>query len=96
MEKFENVYILKGSLAEEQAKKEIEKIKQYFKDVEILKNKNNIDGYQGVKHLAYEIRKEKTGYFYITYFKGTISNVMNIEKQLKLNENVIKWVTVRI
>lgn len=62
MKNFENIYILKGSLSEEQAKKEIENIKQYFKDVKVSKNKANINGqlgYLGLKRLAYTIRGEK-------------------------------------
>lgn len=99
MKEFENVYILKGSLTKEQAKKEIENIKQYFKNVKVSKNKANINGqlgYLGLKHLAYEVRGEKTGYYYITHFEGTENKVVEIEKQLRLNENVIKFITIRI
>ena len=99
MKNFENIYILRGSLSEEQAQKEIENIKQYFKDVKISKNKENINGqlgYLGLKRLAYTIRREKTGYYYITHLEGTDNNVSEIEKQLRLNDNVIKFITIRI
>ena len=96
MKSFENIYILKGSLTEEQAKKEIKNIKQYFKDVEVFENKNDLNGYLGLKRLAYKIKGEITGYYYITYFNGTESQVTEIEKQLRLNDNVIKLITVRI
>ena len=96
MKSFKNIYILKGSLTEEQVKNEIEQIKQYFKDVEIFENKNDLNGYLGLKHLAYKIKGELTGYYYITSFKGTESQVTEIEKQLRLNDNVIKLITVRI
>ena len=99
MKKFENVYILKGSLKEEQALKEIENIKQYFKDVKVSKNKANINGqlgYLGLKRLAYTVKGEKTGYYFITYFEGTDDEVTEIERQLRLNDNVIKFITIRI
>lgn len=99
MKEFENIYILRGSLTEEQVKTEIENIKQYFKNVKISKNKENINGqlgYLGLKRLAYTIRGEKTGYYYITHFEGTENKVANIEMQLRLNENVIKFITIRI
>lgn len=99
MDNFENIYILKGSLTEEQAKKEIENIKQCFKDVKVSKNKKNINGqlgYLGLKHLAYEIRGEKTGHYYITQFEGADRNTTEIEKQLLANDNVIKFITIRI
>lgn len=95
MEEFENIYILKGSLTGEQAKEEIEKISKYFKDAEIFEKKNDTNGYLGIKNLAYTIRGEKTGYYYITHFRGTENKIAEIEKQLRLNDNVIKFITVR-
>ncbi len=96
MENFENVYILKGSLTEEQAKKEIENIKPYFKDVKIFEKKDDINGYLGLKRLAYTVKGETTGYYYTTYFEGTDKNATEIEKKLLSNENVIKFITIRI
>lgn len=96
MKSFENVCILKGSLTEEQAKREIENIKRYFKDVKTFEKNNDINGYLGLKHLAYEIRGEKTGYYYITYFEGIDSKILKIERQLRVNDNVIKFITIRI
>lgn len=96
MKNFENIYILKGSLTEEQAKKEIKNIKQYFKDVEIFEKQNDVNGYLGLKRLAYTVKGEKTGYYNVTYFTGTDREVTEIEKQLRLNENVIKFITIRI
>lgn len=96
MKNYENVYILRGSLTEEQAKNEIEEIKQYYKNVKVYKNNDNIDGYQGKKNLAYEIKGEKQGYYFITYFEGTENKVEKIENQLRLNDNVLKFITIRI
>lgn len=99
MKNFENIYILKGSLSEQQAIKEIENIKQYFKDVKVSNNNGNINGqveYLGLKRLAYAIKGETSGYFYMTHFKGTDNKVLEIERQLRLNENVIKFITIRI
>lgn len=96
MKNFENIYILKGSLSEQQAIKEIENIKQYFENVEIFEKQNDENGYLGLKRLAYTIRGEKTGYYYITHFEGTENKVADIERQLRLNENVIKFITIRI
>lgn len=95
MKNYENIYILKGSLTEEQAKKEIEEIKQYFENVKTFEKKNDVNGFLGKKNLAYEIKGEKQGYYFITYFEGTESKVEKIENQLRLNDNVIKFITVR-
>lgn len=96
MKNFENIYILKGSLSEQQAIKEIENIKQYFENVEIFEKQNDENGYLGLKRLAYTIKGEQTGYYNVTYFTGTDREVAEIEKQLRLNENVIKFITIRI
>lgn len=104
MKNYENVYILKGSLTEEQAKNEIEEIKKYFKNVKLYKDSsdilnlfnNAISGYQGKKNLAYEVKGEKQGYYFITYFEGTENKVKKIENQLKLNDNVLKFITIRV
>lgn len=94
MNNYENIYILKGSLTEEKAKEEMEKIKEYFKNVKTFEKNNDINGFIGLKKLAYEVKGEKTGYYYITYFKGTRGEVAKIEYQLRLNDNVIKFLTV--
>lgn len=99
MKNFENVYILKGSLTEEKAIKEIENIKQYFKDVKVFDNNGNIKGkieYLGLKRLAYTINGETTGYFYVTHFEGTENEILKIERQLRLNDNVIKFITIKV
>ena len=96
MKNYENVYILKGSLTEEQAKNEIEEIEKYFGNVKTFKSKENLNGYQGKKNLAYEIKGEKTGYYNITYFEGTEQEVSEIERNLRINNNVIKFITIRI
>ena len=96
MKKYENVYILKGSLTEEQAKEDIEKITKYFDKVKIFENKGALNGYQGLKRLAYTIKGETTGYFYKTHFEGTEKQVTEIENNLRLNDNVIKFITIEI
>lgn len=96
MKKYENAYILKGSLTEEQAKKEIEEITKYFDKVKIFENKEALNGYQGLKRLAYTVKGETTGYYYITSFEGTDKKVTDIENNLRLNNNVIKFITIRL
>ena len=94
--KYENCYILKGSLTEEQALKEIEIIKGYFKGAEIYEDKEDLNGYQGRKKLAYNIKNEEYGYYYITYFKSTFQKATKIEEKLKANDNVMKFITVKL
>lgn len=91
---YENIYILKGSLTEEQAKKEIEEITKYFS--RIYNNPDDLNGYQGIKQLAYAIKGETKGYYYTTYFKATPQKVKAIDEKLQKNDNVMKFITVKL
>lgn len=100
---YENVYILKGSLTEEQALKEIEIIKSYFKGVETYEKENDQNGYLGRKKLAYSIKGEEYGYYYLTHFRVNVEKmqkivekIQKIETNLRLNDNVMKFYTVRL
>ena len=93
---YENIYILKGSLTEEQALKEIEIIKEYFKGTEIYEKEDDKNGYLGRKKLAYNIKEEEYGYFYLTHFKSTFQKATKIEEKLKANDNVMKFITVKM
>ena len=92
---YDSVYILKGSLTEKQAKEEIENIKKYFKNTQIYEKENDQNGYLGLKKLAYSIGNETTGHYYLTHFRAKAEEIQKIEKNLRLNDNVIKFITIR-
>lgn len=92
---YDNVYILRGNLTEEQAKKEMESIKKYFKNVEIYDKEDDRNGYLGLKKLAYTIRGNEYGHYYLTHFRAKAEEIQEIEMKLRLNDDVIKFITVR-
>jgi len=92
---YENMYILKGSLTEEQAKEEVENIKRYFRNAEIYQKENNQNGYLGLKKLAYTIRENEYGHYCLTHFRANAEEIPEIEKRLKANDNVIKFITIK-
>lgn len=49
----------------------------------------------GLKKLAYEIKKEVTGYYAIFTWHGTGKNVAELERQMRIDDNVIKFMTVK-
>lgn len=96
MNKYENIIILKGKLKEENAKKEYENIlKQCFKDVKTYIKENDINGFIGIKNLAYTVRGNTKGYYAITYFEATETDVAEINLQLNKNKKVIKFITIK-
>lgn len=96
MKKFENIIILSGKLKEENAINEYKNImNQYFKNVKTYIKKNDVNGFLGIKNLAYTVKGNTKGYYAITYFEGTENDVAEINLQLNKNEKVIKFITIR-
>jgi len=50
----------------------------------------------GRKRLAYPINNAKSGYYFITRFIGPPSMISEFERTLKLDENVIRYMTIAL
>lgn len=62
---------------------------------EILDNITKLD-YIGIKNLAYEIKGNKKGYYVLLEFTATEKQVTELEKYYRLNDNIIKFITIRL
>jgi small subunit ribosomal protein S6 len=49
----------------------------------------------GKRHLAYEIKKQKDGYYFLIDFAGDGSVVNEIERNYKIDDRVLKFMTVK-
>lgn len=49
----------------------------------------------GKKHLAYEIKKQRDGYYFLIDFAGDGAIVSEIERTYKIDDRVIKFITVK-
>jgi len=49
----------------------------------------------GVKKLAYEIKKHTEGYYVIYQWLGLPENVAELERCLRINDNVLKFMTIK-
>lgn len=49
----------------------------------------------GARELAYEIRRQRKGYYAILQHTATPEAVAELERQLKLNDDVLRFLTVR-
>lgn len=87
---YENVLILKGEFTEEQYAKALEKIKKHIEPIELMK----IDEI-GKKKLAYEVKKNKEGYFVIFYLKAKEQEILELERFYRINGDILKFMTVR-
>src|SRR5918912_2206171 len=48
------------------------------------------------RRLAYPIKGQKKGLYYLTYFRTDGKNVVNIERDLALNETVLRSLILRV
>ena len=49
----------------------------------------------GKKKLAYEIQKYKEGFYAIFYFEAKASFVLELERNFRITEDVLKFMTVK-
>ncbi|MGP8153704.1 MAG: 30S ribosomal protein S6 [Smithella sp.] len=49
----------------------------------------------GKRHLAYEIKKQKDGYYFLIDFAGDGSIVAEIERTYKIDDRILKFMTVK-
>jgi len=48
----------------------------------------------GKRKMAYQIKKKTHGFYVIFYYKAETSVVAEIDRVLKLDENVLRWMTL--
>ncbi len=91
MNKYESVIIIEPNLDEE----EIDNIIQKVRD--IIEENGSVTKVEkmGMKKLAYEIRKNKEGYYIVIYFEADPSIISELERYYRITENIIKFLTVR-
>jgi small subunit ribosomal protein S6 len=93
MRKYETIFITHPDLTDEDRKGLIEKVKGIIESLqgEVLKIEE-----WGKKKLAYEIRRMSRGDFVLLYFLGTAPMLVELERNLRLMDGVLKYQTVRL
>lgn len=89
---YEGMYILSATLSEDARAKALDRIQAGITSAggEVLKIHN-----QGRKRLAYEIDGHREGYYYILYFEVTPSAISELWQEYHLNEDLIRFMTLR-
>ena len=92
MNNYETLYVLKPTLTDEETAANIAKIEEILvrEGAEILATNN-----MGMRKLAYPVQKNERGVYTIVYFKAEGTLINELERNLKFNEEVIKFLTVR-
>ncbi len=93
MRRYEQICILRPSLSEEEITRIIDNTNQLIQEDDgsvIFLNK------WGMRKLAYPIKKESQGYYVLCDFAGTPAVVAEIERKFRIDDAVLKYLTVKI
>ena len=91
---YESIFILRSSLGDEEAEAVIEKMKSVLTKhgATIVKAEN-----WGKKKLAYEIKHDRRGTYILLQFESAQENIVSeLERLYRLEDSVIKFLTVRV
>jgi small subunit ribosomal protein S6 len=89
---YETLFVIKPTLTEEETKAQIERMKEVLTKVDAdLQAINEM----GMRKLAYPVQKNERGYYVVMYYKAPGSAIAEIERNLRINEDILKFLTVR-
>ena len=92
LRKYEYLYIFEPQ--EEVAKKSVEWVKEHYKNMGLTLIKEDE---MGKRRLAYEINKNTDGFYYVTQIEiDDLTKLDDYEKELKLNQDIIRFMRVRL
>ena len=93
MELYESLFIIRPSVSDEETNALIEKMKGVADrtGAQFIKSEN-----WGRKKLAYEVRRERKGTYAYFYFKAPNNTVGELEHAYRLEDNIIKFLTVHL
>ena len=89
---YETMFIVKTTLTEEEIKNQIDTVK-----ANIEKNGGTIVSVDdmGNRELAYEIEKNKRGYYYVIYFQAPSESIIELERNYRVNESILKFMFIK-
>lgn len=92
MNHYETLFVVKATLTDEERNSHIAKIKDI-----VEKNGGEIvaTDEMGMRKLAYSVEKQTRGYYVVIYFKGQGELVAELERNIKFNEQIIKFLTLK-
>ena len=91
MNKYESVVIINPSVEEE-------KIKEWSqKFTDIINNDGKVEKIEdlGKKKLAYEVKKNKEGYYVVINFEANSDLIAELERNYRIMDEVIKFITIK-
>lgn len=93
MANYETVFIARQDLSEAQVKTITDSVTDY-----ITSSKGSVNKTEnwGLRTLAYRINKNRKGHYVLVEYSVQPSAVAEMERQLRMNEDVLRFVTIKI
>ena len=92
MNKYELTVVVNAKIEDDVRVATVEKVKEYV--ARYGGTVTNVDEW-GKKRLAYEIQKMKEGFYYFLQFEADATAPAEIERHVRIMENVIRYLCVR-
>ena len=92
MQKYEMMFIVKTGSDEANVKKVADEIQKIAKD-----NKAKVSEFKelGLKKLAYSIKKEINGYYFVMNFEADADAIKELDRKTSLNEDVLRHLIIK-
>lgn len=89
---YETLFVVKPTLTEQEIASQVAKIKDILtrEGAELIATDD-----MGMRRLAYAVEKQTRGYYTVLYYKAEGTKIAEIERNLKINEDIIKFLTVK-
>ncbi len=92
MNKYESVVIINPNVDEEGIKSLIQKFTTLINNDGKLEKVDEL----GKRKLAYEIAKNKEGYYVVLYFEANTTLIAELERNYRITDEVIKFMTIKV
>ncbi|MBI3600405.1 MAG: 30S ribosomal protein S6 [Nitrospinae bacterium] len=91
MRPYESIFVLKPELNDKKIDEQVEKVKEF-----IEKSGGRVIAVEkwGKKKLAYLIKKNRFGVYILVRFESEPALISNLQRNYKLNEDIIRYMTV--
>lgn len=92
MNKYESVVIINPNVDEEGTKALVQRFSDLINSDGKLEKAEEL----GKRKLAYEVKKNKEGYYVIFHFEANTSLIAELERNYRITDEVIKFMTIKV
>lgn len=93
MNKYEMMFIVKTTLEEAVVKKTVKNLETIISD---MKGKLLDTKEMGQRELAYPIKKEISGFYYVFTFNADTDLVNELDRKSRIDENIIRHLIIKL